>query len=337
MQPAPLVVFTRGAFDESVHYGSIAVADAQGRLIASVGDPHRVTLMRSTAKPFQAMVDVELGAAERFAFTPAELAVVAASHSGEPRHTDAVRGLLARAGLSEDALQTGVHPPLHAETREALARAGHAPRPLHHNCSGKHCGMLCACIHRGWDVRTYVRPDHPLQQEVRRLMCDVVGLTPGEVGVAIDGCGVPTFAVPLAAMALAFARLARGDGLSEQHQRSATTVREAMLAHPEMVAGEGRFDTDLMTSAGGRVLAKAGAEACYGVSLPEAGWGLALKIEDGNSRAVPAAVVEALHQLDAIGAGETDALAAHARPPVRNYRGEIIGEGRPIFELDSSP
>jgi L-asparaginase II len=333
VQPAPLAVFSRGVFDESVHYGSIAVVDARSRLIASVGDPFRVTTMRSTAKPFQAMVDFELGAAERFAFTPAELAVIAGSHSGEPRHTETVRGVLARAGLSEDALQTGLHPPLHAATRAELERAGRVPGPLHHNCSGKHCGMLCACVHRDWDLRTYVRPDHPLQRAVLRLMCDVTGLPAGDVGVAIDGCGVPTFAVPLAAIAGAFARLARGENLSEEHQRSAARVRGAMLAHPEMVAGEGRFDTDLMIAARGRVLAKAGAEACYGVALPEMGWGVAVKIEDGGSRAVPVALVEALRQMDAIGDGEVQALAGHARPPVRNYRGEIVGEARSVFGL----
>ena len=336
MQAAPLVAFSRGAFDESVHFGSIAVADARGRLVASAGDPFRVTTMRSTAKPFQAMAVVELGAADRFAFAPEELAVIAASHSGEPRHTETVAALLARSGLGEDALQTGIHSPLHAETRAALERAGRSPGPLHHNCSGKHCGMLCACIHRGWDVRTYVRPDHPLQKVVLGLVRDVTGLTSEEVGVAIDGCGVPTFAIPLAAIAASYARLATGDGLSEEHQRSAARVREAMLAHPEMVAGEGRLDTDLMVVAGGKVLAKAGAEACYAVGLPETGWGMAVKIEDGGARAVSVAVVEALRQIKAIGAEEAGALARHARPPVRNYRDEIVGEARPVFQLTPS-
>lgn len=309
--------------------------DASGELVARVGDPDRLTTMRSTAKPFQAMAVIETGAADRYAFAPEEIALIASSHSGEPRHTEAVRGLLARAGLAPDALQTGTHPPLHAPTRLALDRRGEAPSPLHHNCSGKHCGMLCACLHQGWDVRTYVRPDHPVQRAVLRLVSEVAGVAAGDVGVAIDGCGVPTFAVPLRAIARAFARLV-GESCprpSPKWSGSMARVRAAMLAHPDMVAGEGRFDTDLMAHAGGRILAKGGAEACYGLSLVDRRWGIAVKIEDGNSRAMPVVVVEALRQLGALADAELEAIEHHARPPVRNYRDEIVGEGRPVFQI----
>lgn len=333
MLAAPLAVFTRGTVDESTHCGSIAVVDADGRVVASVGNPHRLTTMRSTAKPFQTMAVVESGAADRFEMAPADIAVIAASHSGEPRHTDAVQRLLARAGLTVAALQTGTHPPLHGPTRMALEQRGESLSPLHHNCSGKHAGMLCACVHHGWDHRTYLRPDHPMQRAVLRLVSDMVGVRPQEVATAIDGCGVPTFAVPLVAIARGFARLAEPRSIAPPHAAAAARVRAAMLAHPEMVAGEGRLDTDLMALASGRVLAKAGAEACYGVSLVERGWGVAVKIEDGNPRATPIAVVEALRQLGALTDSQLDALAGYARPLVRNYRGEVVGEGRPVFAL----
>lgn len=334
LEPVRLVEFTRGGQTESTHFGSIAVADADGRLVVSVGDPQRMTFMRSSAKPFQAMAVVETGCVEALGLTSAELALIAASHSGEPRHTEAAGHILSRAGLTETALLCGVHAPLHAPTRLALERRGESPTALHHNCSGKHCGLVCACVHRGWDLRTYPRPDHPLQRQILKLVADAAGLEPRSVSVALDGCGVPTFAVPLVAFATAFARLAAEEQLGGQHREAARTVRSAMLAHPEMVAGEGRFDTDLMSLGEGRLLAKGGAEACHGVALLDRGWGIAVKIEDGGSRAVPVAVVEALRQLEAVTERDPETLRSHARPPVRNYRGEIVGEGRPSFQLD---
>jgi L-asparaginase II len=291
--------------------------------------------MRSSAKPLQAMTVVESGAATRFGMEPADLALLAGSHSGEPRHTERVQALLQRAGLGPNDLQTGVHPPFHEPTRAALQSRREAPSPLHHNCSGKHCGMLCACVHGGWDTRTYFRPDHPHQRRVHHLVGEATGLPVDRIQVGIDGCGVPTFAVPLAAFAAAFARLAGGEGLPEAHADAAAQVRAAMLAHPEMVGGEGRFDTDLMMQAGGRVLSKSGAEACYGLALVDRGWGLAVKIEDGGARAVSVAVAEALRQLDALSRSDVEALGSHARPLVRNFRDEIVGEARPVFALES--
>jgi L-asparaginase II len=332
MTSVPLVDFTRGDLVESTHFGSIAVADANGRLVSAAGTPERITILRSAAKPFQAMSVLETGAAERFQFTPSEIALLASSHSGEPRHTMTVSSLLARAGLESDALQNGLHPPLHGPTRAALERAGEPPSPLHHNCSGKHCGMLCACVHEGWDRRTYLRPDHPLQRRILALVAELAGMPERSVRIGIDGCGVPSFGMPLLAIATAFARLAVLDG-NQPHGDAAARVRGAMLVHPEMVGGEGRFDTDLMGIASGRILAKAGAEACYGAALVEQGIGIAVKIEDGGARAVSPVVVAALRQLGALDEREVEALGEHARPAVRNYRGEITGEASTVFTL----
>lgn len=332
MPPVPLVAFSRGTVDESIHSGSIAIVDASGRLVASAGDPERITTMRSAAKPFQAMAVVEAGVAERFSLTTEEVALIAASHSGEPRHTQLVGALLDRAGLRSEDLQCGTHPPLHQATRAELEKRGQAPTVLHHNCSGKHCGMLCACVACGWDRRTYLRPDHPMQRAAMELIASVVDLPPSGIQVAIDGCGLPTYGVPLRSLALGFARLAHLSGLGG-HAASAHQVRDAMIAHPDVVAGEGRLDTDLMRAAPGRLLAKAGAEACYGVALLDRGWGLALKIEDGGARAVSVAVVEALRQVEALTAEEAASVQRHARPLVRNYRDEIVGWGRPVYTL----
>ncbi|MSQ22948.1 MAG: asparaginase [Chloroflexi bacterium] len=336
MDPVPLVAFTRGSVLESIHYGSLAVVDADGKLVASAGDPERLTTLRSTAKPFQAMAVLELGAFDRFNGTPSELAVAAGSHSGEPRHTTAVAAMLERAGFSVESLQTGVHPPYHEPTRDALTRAGTPPSALHHNCSGNHCGMLWACAHRDWDERTYVRPDHPLQRRIRSIIGIFAGWPEAEIPISIDGCSAPTFALPLMALARSFGRLASERGISETHAQAARRVRTAMVSHPEMVGGEGRFDTDLMQSAGGRILSKAGAEGCQAVALLDNGWGVGIKIEDGSARAAPVAVIETLRQLGAIGDEAIDVLSGHARPPVFNLRNEVVGEGHPLFTLSTA-
>ncbi len=315
----------------------MAVVDADGRLIATVGEPDRPTYMRSSAKPFQAMAFVETGAAEAYGVRGPELALIAASHSGEPRHIAAVRDLLARASLTEDALLTGIHAPLHAPTRTTLERSGERPSPAHHNCSGKHCGMLCACVHQGWDVRTYIRPDHPLQRRVLDLVADVSSVNPRHIALAIDGCGVPTFELPLHSFAYSFARLASPNSLPDEHCEAAQSVRDAMVANPAMVAGEGRFDTRLMEITEGRILSKSGAEACQGLALLDRGLGIALKVEDGGARAIAVAALEVLRQLDALSDLELDGLADQARPAVRNYRDEIVGDARPLFQLQPSP
>ncbi|HEY3118885.1 MAG TPA: asparaginase [Chloroflexota bacterium] len=330
--PVPLVGFTRGTILESVHYGSIAVVDAGGKLVVAAGDVERITTLRSAAKPFQAMAVVESGAADRFNATEAELAIMAGSHSGEPRHVESVLKMLARADLAPEDLQCGTQLPLHEPTRKALVATGLEPSPLHHNCSGKHCGMLWACVYRGWDVRTYRRPDHPLQRAIQGLMADMAGSPVDRIVVAIDGCGVPAFGMPLRAMGTAFARLA--SGIPSEHRESANRIVAAMVAHPEMVGGEGRLDTDLMRQGAGRILAKAGAEACHGAALLDRGLGIALKIEDGGARAAPLALIETLRQLDALADADLESLSSYARPAVRNYRGEIVGEGKPLFTLE---
>ena len=193
--------------------------------------------------------------------------------------------------------------------------------------------MVCACVHRGWDPRTYVRPDHPLQQANLNLLAEVTVTPAQDIEIAIDGCGVPTFGVALRAFAHAFARLAAPSALPVRHGEAGERVRDAMLSNPAMVAGEGRFDTRLMEALGGRVLAKSGAEACQGLAIVDRRWGIAVKIEDGGARAVAVAALEALRQLDALADGELDRLEDLWRPLVRNYRNEIVGEGRALFAL----
>lgn len=333
MDPTPLVAFTRGPILESIHYGSVAVVDDHGRLVAAAGDPDRLTTLRSSAKPFQAMVVVETGAFDRFGGTASELALIAGSHSGEPRHTETVTAMLGRAGLAPEALQTGIHPPFDDATRAALDASGQKPTVLHHNCSGKHTGMLWACAHRDWDHRTYFRPDHPLQRRIRSIVGVASDWPEAEIPLSIDGCSVPTFGLPLISLARAFARFGSGRELSQTHAVAAGRVRGAMLDHPEMVGGTARFDTDVMTIADRQILSKAGAEGCHCVALLKQGWAVAVKVEDGSGRAAPVAVLEVLKQLGVLAEADMERLSAYASPVVRDYRGEIVGEGRPLFAL----
>lgn len=292
---APVVAVWRGDLVESVHRGRYVVRDAGGETLDSLGDPAGYVYLRSSAKPFQALPLVFSGAADAFGLTSEELAVACASHSAKPRHLAAVRSILRKAGLSEDDLQNGIHPPRHAPTAARLVRNGEQPRHIHGNCSGKHAGMLAVCVHAGWDPAGYRDAEGPLQKLVQRTVAKLCGIKPEEVRLAGDGCGVPVFALPLENLALGFARLAAGgaEDFPEDLLEAVARVRGAMREYPGMVAGTGRFDTRLMEATD--LIAKSGAEGVFAAASPaEPGWGLALKISDGASRAVAPATLAAL-------------------------------------------
>src|SRR3990170_3645099 len=332
--PTPLVEVNRGSYAEAVHYGAIAVVDAQGSLVAHAGDPDLVTYLRSSAKPFQLLPLVESGGADRFGFNDKELAVMPASHSGEPRHLEAVRGTLEKIGLDESALQCGVHWPLSEESARVLREAGREPAPIYNNCSGKHTGMLAQCAARGLSTHDYLDPRHPIQVTILETLAALCHVDSGAIGVGIDGCSAPCFAIPLRACALAFACLADPFGLPEPRRSAIQRVVRAMMAYPEMVGGEGRLDTDLMRAAQGRLICKGGAEGYHGIGVVKGGLGIAIKIVDGNGqRAGGPAAIEALRQMGILDGGEVELLRKHYRPAVRNHRGLEVGEVRPVFEL----
>jgi L-asparaginase II len=290
---APVAALWRGDLVESVHCGRYAVRGVRGEKIDALGDPEGYVCLRSSAKPFQALPLVFSGAAEAFGITDEELAVACASHNAEPRHLAAVRSILRKAGLSEDDLQSGAHPPMHALSATRLLRSGEEPRPIHGNCSGKHAGMLAVCVYAGWDPAGYRDPEGPLQKLVRRTVAKLCELEPAEVRIAGDGCGVPVFAIPLQNLALGFARLGAGgaEDFPEDLLEAGRRVRDAMRAHPYMVAGTGRLDTKLIEATD--LIVKSGAEGVFAAASPQ-GWGLAFKISDGTRRAVAPAAVAAL-------------------------------------------
>src|SRR5215203_2510649 len=259
-QDAPVAAVWRGNLIESVHYGRYVVCDVQGEIKDSLGDPEGYVYLRSSAKPFQALPLVLSGATDAFGLADEEISVACASHNAEPRHVAAARSILRKANLSEGDLQNGAHPPMHAPSAARLARRGDPPRAIHGNCSGKHAGMLAVCVHAGWDPAGYRDPEGPLQTLVRDTVAKVCGVEPQEVRLAGDGCGVPVLAMPLGNLALGFARLAAGghEDLPDDLNGAMRRVRDAMRAHPYMVAGTGRFDTTLMEATD--LVAKSGAE-----------------------------------------------------------------------------
>jgi L-asparaginase II len=260
-----VVEVVREGLVESRHRVHAAIVDSEGRLRASVGDPELETFVRSAAKPFQALPIVSDGAMDRFGITLEELAVCCGSHSAEPRHVEVVRSLLRRVGIDGEALACGPQPPLHKGSRRALAEAGLEPLRMHNNCSGKHAGMLALARAHGWDIEDYHRADHPVQQRLLSEIARWVGMPAEAIGLAVDGCGVVCFAMPLRQMALGYARLARGARLGDHDP---TFVVGAMTAYPEMVAGEGRLCTDLMRRTTSRTFAKVGAEGSTASGCP---------------------------------------------------------------------
>ncbi len=319
-EDSPLVAVRRGGLVESIHRGRLVVCDPEGDVLEAVGDHEAYIFARSAAKPFQALPLVLSGAADAFGLTDRELAVACASHNAEEPHLAAVRSILKKAGLDEVDLQSGAHPPMYGPEAAKLARGGEEPRPIHGNCSGKHAGMLAVCVHEGHETLSYRDPGHPLQRYILGLIAEVCGLREDEVLVAGDNCGVPAFALPLQSFSKGLARIATGEELSDELAGAALRIRDAMRAHPFMVAGTGRFDTELMERM--NLLVKGGAEAVLAVGNPE-GWGMALKISDGSQRAVRPAALAALGGMGIEVGGEGSTM--------RGLHGEAVGGIQPLI------
>jgi L-asparaginase II len=339
----PLVETIRGEVVEAVHRGALAIMDRDGHLIAHVGNPDLVVLMRSSAKPFQLLPLIESGAVERLGLTERELAVMAASHSGSQAHVTTVAGILEKLGLDESALLCGTHTPIDRSMAESLIRADASPSPLHNNCSGKHAGMLAYAVSRGWPTDDYTDPMHPVQKEILQALAEMADCPINEIHVAVDGCSVPVFGLELRHAALAYARLADPAGLPEPRRQACRRIVAAMTAYPGMVAGDGRFDTVLMQAGAGGIVAKGGAEGYQGIGILSqmrgggVGLGLALKIEDGNGRrAVAPAALEALRQIEVLEHVEPSALRALDSFGPRilyNHREMAVGRLASVFQL----
>ena len=317
---------TRGGVVESTHEGTIVVVNTAGETIAAAGDPDQFAYFRSSAKPFQAIGVIESGAADRFGFTPAELALCCASHNGTKNHQDQVVAMLAKLGLDESALQCGIPRAYFADR---------AVTPLQCDCSGKHTGMLATCLQKGYPIDSYLEPTHPLQVEIRRYVGELCRVAPESLALATDGCSVPTFGTAIRGFALAFAALAAPEsapaGAGLEHAATLNRLREAMISAPANVAGEGELVTTLMRAGGGEIVAKSGAEGLICLGIPKKQIGVAIRIADGSFRAHPAVVLDVLRQLKLVEAPIIDSIAGAHSLQLRNHNGIHVGDIRAAF------
>ncbi|HEX6019227.1 MAG TPA: asparaginase [Burkholderiaceae bacterium] len=340
-----LVEATRGGIVESAHRGALAVVDASGAAVCTIGDTARPVFARSAVKVLQALPLVTSGAADAFALTDEELALACASHNGQARHVATAAGVLAKAGLDDSALECGVQWPSHEVAQREWAASGGALGALHNNCSGKHAGFLCVgCLMaraQGRDarefVRGYVRPDHPVMREVSAALQAATGCDLARAPMGTDGCSIPTYGIALNALALAFARVATGVGLSPERARAAARLRAAVAKAPFFVAGSGRFDTQVMQRLGERVFCKVGAEGVFCAALPEHGLGVAIKIDDGNTaRAAEVVMAAAIEALVRLSDDERTFMRGLSDVTLKNWNGIEVGALRATAALRSA-
>jgi L-asparaginase II len=326
MVPGRCVVeAVRGEIVESIHRVHVAVAHADKGLIASAGNPAHHSFVRSSIKMFQVMPFVEGGGVDRFQLTGQELALCTASHGGEPFHVAAARSILDKAKVTGAALACGPHLPLHEKTAAAMLRSGETPGSIHNNCSGKHAGMIAHCVQQQWVTSGYHRAAHPMQQRVVTTLERWMRVNREDVSTAIDGCGLPTFAIALDAVAEGCARFSAAVAAGDA---APAAIFNAMVTHPEYVAGTDRLDTDLMRMAGTPLFAKVGAEGFYCAGIPAMKLGVALKVEDGNKRAAEPAILAVLKAIDAVGEAELTRLSRFSFPEILNTLNETVGHLR---------
>jgi L-asparaginase II len=332
MNHAPLIEVTRGEQVECIHAGSVAVVNTRGDLLYQAGDPHFFTFTRSTIKPFQAVPFLHSGGPARFGFTTREIALLCASHSGEAMHIDTVQSMLHKAGCDEHHLRCGCHVPMVYSVTDKLPPAGETYNQLHNNCSGKHAGFLAYCVQHGHALDSYLDPAHPLQQAVRTSVAHFAGMQESDLKMGIDGCSAPNYAMPLSRLALAYARLAQNDK-DAIYGGVLGDLYRAMTMHPELVSGTGRNDLAFMQTAPGDWVAKIGADGVQVIGVRSAGLGIAIKIADGNMRALYTATVAVLKQLGLVASPDASLLAPWVRPQLKNFMGLRTGEVRSTVQL----
>lgn len=349
--PPVLVRQVRNGIVESLHRGDIVEADATGRLLRLLGDPDRVVNLRSTVKPFGLLALLTAGGQREFDLTTEELALMASSHSGEDVHVRTIQAMYRRIGIPQGVLACGTEGmPLDPLTAARLARDGERPGPLRHMCSGQHSVFILLAKMGGWELETYWQADHPAHVAYREAVAAAYNVAPDRMHTAIDGCGVLTYAFPLREVACAYAILADPSALPADDPRTAmerhyVAVRDAMIAHPELVAGSrDRLDTSLMKAVPGRLVSKGGMEALRGIGIlrgprangaTTAASGVAVKIEDGDGydRGTWAASVEAVRQAGVLEGQALRVLARYHRPVWLDPHGRTGAEAIADFEL----
>lgn len=328
MQNPVTVEVTRGKLVESRHRGLGVVVDGDGKIVFSFGEAEAAVFPRSACKAMQALPLVESGAADAYGFGNVELALACSSHSGEDAHVATAAAMLAKAGRDDTALECGAHWSSDQNTLIHQARTIEKPTALHNNCSGKHSGFVCTCVHAGMDVKGYVGYNYPLQAEIRGTMEVLTGSVIGHDACGTDGCSIPTYAVPLKGLAHGFAKMATGNSLSPERANASRRLIQACMAEPFYVAGTNRACTKLMEVAPGKIFAKTGAEGVFVAALPDQGLAMAVKCEDGTTRAAEAMIFALISRYFEKG-GEVQAkLLSMANRSMRNWNGIHVGDIR---------
>ena len=327
-----LLHYTRGNFVENIHRGDAVCVGLDGKIIDEVGNGHLPMFWRSAAKPFQLLHFVKLGGVEKYNLTDQELAILASSHSGENMHVEVVKSILHKLGLTEEVLNCGAARPMCGKTFKELVKNNLKPTALHNSCSGKHSGIIALCQLLDLPVEDYIKPEHPAQKIIHKIVAMSAGISEEELHIGIDGCGVPVFYLPLDKMAYAYARLMNAEeGNWGEYTEAAIKIRDAMCAYPAMVSGTGRIDKAIAEVTNGRVLAKIGADAVYCLASREQKTGVAFKIESGSYPAVTPTAIAMLKQFNYITEEEHQKLLAMYPPVLKNHRGDIIGEIKTVF------
>ncbi len=340
MESAILAKAIRGETIESIHRGHLIIVSGAGEIVEQIGNPETVTFWRSSAKPFQALPFILSGAATHFGFSEKEIALACGSHSGESFHIETVRKMLEKANFTEGDLHCGTHLPFDEKTAEKMICSGEKPTQLHNNCSGKHAAMLALAKHIGADIKTYERLENPVQQKVLEVVSAFTDVPESEIKIGIDGCVLPNFALPISAMARAFAKLVfPPESFNGKLHEANRQIVSAMMSFPEMIGGTKRLDTLIMQAASGKIISKIGAEGVYlaGV-LPNERWktglGIAFKIEDGDDQRARAVVaIELLRQIGILNESNDEKLREYSPIVIKNRRGDVVGKIIPDFDL----
>ncbi|NQT33771.1 asparaginase [bacterium] len=331
--PPAVVEVHRGSLIESTHRAYVCVVDSDNKVLMTLGNPDHVTYMRSSAKPLQAAAMVWQNVAGRYELSDRQIAIIAGSHSGEPVHIETVLSILTTAELKPKALQCGVHPPFDESARKQMRETGIEPTVLHHNCSGKHAGMLLTALHLNENIDDYLNPESGVQKGIVEFLAMIADLEPADIVLALDGCNAPVHALPMRNAALTFSRLIEPDGLPEKVQQALLRVANTMRTYPEMIgANRQRICTDLLRTVNPKYefVAKAGAEGYYAAGwrdpVTRKGFGMTIKMEDGAVRGRNPLIISVLQRFDVLPEELPEILKPYASCPVTNHRGFQIGE-----------
>ncbi|NMA67596.1 MAG: asparaginase [Clostridiaceae bacterium] len=327
-----LAAVTRGGFVESIHQGFICVVDSTGEIIYQKGDINTEIFFRSSAKPIQVIPFIQSGGAQKMGFSLKEIAIACASHTGEAMHQETVLGILERLGLNTDDLHCGVMSPYNPDENKRLIARNEKPTTLHVSCSGKHAALLAYCKYKGYDIKTYEKKDHPIQQEIIKALSFFTDESEDSIKIGTDGCGLPIFLLPVKKMALSYARLIQyAKDKSSEYHNTCKTIFEAMNEHPEMVAGTKEFCTELMQVTKAKLIAKIGAESVYCLGIKDRNLGVCIKIADGGERAIFPVVMELLLELNVLDGIEYEKLKHWHKTELLNHRQEHVGDILPVF------